>query len=108
MKEDKITHYSIIPVFQHSNCERSELSSCPNCGFEIAISEVLTTQIRERLKSELEMGIRKRETELLKREKQLSHAETSIDEQVAEKLKAETAEMRGVAIMKWVQIYNCP
>ena len=21
------THYSIIPVFQHSNCERSELSS---------------------------------------------------------------------------------
>ncbi len=25
------THYSIIPTFQHSNCERSELSSMPNC-----------------------------------------------------------------------------
>jgi len=27
VKEDKITHYSNIPLFQHSNCERSELSS---------------------------------------------------------------------------------
>ena len=25
------THYSIIPVFQHSNCERSELSPAWNC-----------------------------------------------------------------------------
>ncbi len=28
--QDKIPHYSIIPVFQYSNCERSELSS-PSC-----------------------------------------------------------------------------
>ena len=25
--QDKITHYSNIPLFQYSNCERSELSS---------------------------------------------------------------------------------
>ena len=37
-----------------------EIIKCPNCGFEIAISEVLTTQIRERLKSELEKGVRER------------------------------------------------
>ena len=71
-----------------------EIIKCPSCGFEIAISEVLTVQIRERLKSELETGIRKREAELLKREKQLSQAKASIDEQVAEKLEAETAKMQ--------------
>jgi len=71
-----------------------EIIKCPNCGFEIAISEVLTVQIRERLKSELETGIRKREAELLKREKQLSQAKASIDEQVAEKLKVETAKIQ--------------
>lgn len=74
-----------------------EIIKCPNCGFEIAISKVLTVQIRERLKSELETEVRKKEAELLKREKQLSQAKASIDEQVAEKLKAETAKIQSQA-----------
>lgn len=60
-----------------------EIIKCPNCGFDIAISELLTVQIRE----QLEIEVKKKEVELLKREKQLSQAEESIDKQVAEKLK---------------------
>ncbi len=33
-----ITHYSIIPVFQYSNCERSELSS--NIGIRLKIRHI--------------------------------------------------------------------
>jgi len=31
--QELFTHYSITPVFQYSNCERSELSSC-HLGFD--------------------------------------------------------------------------
>ncbi|MDD5093902.1 MAG: DUF2130 domain-containing protein [Dehalococcoidia bacterium] len=66
-----------------------EIVKCPNCGFNIPISEVLTHQIRDRLKSELESGVRKREASLLEREKQLSQAQKTVEEQVAAKLKTE-------------------
>ena len=74
-----------------------EVIKCPNCGFDIAISEALTHQVRDRLKTELESGIRKKETELLAREKQLEQAKASINEQVAIRLKAETGKIQAQA-----------
>ncbi|MBT4513111.1 MAG: DUF2130 domain-containing protein [Chloroflexi bacterium] len=77
-----------------------DMIKCPNCGFDIPISEALTHQIREGLKSELETGVKKREAELLETEKRLSHAKASIDEQVAAKIRAETAKIQAQAAQK--------
>ena len=74
-----------------------EVVKCPNCGFEIAISEMLTHQIRDRLKSELETGVKKKEAELIEKEKQLRQAKASVDEQVAERLKERSARIRAEA-----------
>ncbi|MFA4836660.1 MAG: DUF2130 domain-containing protein, partial [Dehalococcoidia bacterium] len=71
-----------------------EIVKCPNCGFNIPISEVLTHQIRESLKTELEAGVKKRETTLLEREKQLSQSRASLDHQVAAKLKTEIGKIQ--------------
>jgi len=77
-----------------------EVINCPNCGFRIAISEVLTVQIRDRLRSELETGVRKREADLLEREKQLKRAQELVDQQVAAKLREEIARVRTEAEKK--------
>ncbi len=45
-----ITHYSIIPIFQYSNCERSELSSIILRQNQLLIwRELLLYQIKESL-----------------------------------------------------------
>ncbi len=66
-----------------------EIVKCPRCGAQIPISEVLTHQIRDRLKEEMEVGVRKQEAALAEREKKLTEAKAAIDQQVALKLKAE-------------------
>ena len=38
--------------------------NCPNCGHEIPVEEVLTHQIRESLKLEIEKGVKSREENL--------------------------------------------
>ena len=75
----------------------NEIIKCPNCGFEIAISEVLAVQIEDRVKSELETPLKKREAELLEKEKQLRQAKESVDEQVAAKLKESESKIRAEA-----------
>jgi hypothetical protein len=74
-----------------------ETVKCPNCGFEIAVSQVVVGQIRARVRSELEPEVRKREAELKAKEKQLEEARAAIDEQVAAKLKAETTKIQAQA-----------
>lgn len=73
---------------------------CPNCGFVIPISEALTHQIQDRLKIEMEAGVKKREAELLEKEKKLSQAKAGIDEQVAMRLKAEMTKIQTQAVQK--------
>ena len=77
-----------------------EIITCPNCGFKIPISEVLTHQIRDRLKLELEADVKQREAELNKQAKKLSQEKEQIDEQVNEKLKAQLAEIQVKAEQK--------
>ncbi|NQT71652.1 MAG: DUF2130 domain-containing protein [Chloroflexi bacterium] len=73
---------------------------CPNCGFVIPISEALTHQIQDRLKIEMEAGVKKREAELLEKERKLSQARAGIDEQVAIRLKAEMTKIQAQAAQK--------
>ena len=80
--------------------ETDEIIECPKCGTKIPIAKVLTDQIRERLKSELETKFEQKEAELFEQEKQLSQEKASIDEQVSEKLKAETAKIQAQAQQK--------
>jgi len=75
----------------------NETIKCPQCNYEIPVTEVLTRQIRESLKSELESDIQKREQSLVKKnaeivekEKLLKESEASIEEKV-EKLLSEKA-----------------
>lgn len=77
-----------------------ETIKCPNCGFDIPISEALTHQIQDRLKMQMEAGIKKREAELSEKEKILDKAKADVDEQVAERLKAEVAKIQTQAAEK--------
>ena len=68
---------------------------CPNCGKDIEVTEVLTHSIRESMRNELEGELAKNEQEFAKqqaalkqKERELAAQQESIDEQVAEKVKA--------------------
>lgn len=70
---------------------------CPNCGVEIPISEVLTHQIRDRLKSELEAGVKRREAKLNEQAQKLSQEKEQIEELVNERMKAQLAKIQAQA-----------
>jgi hypothetical protein len=68
---------------------------CPHCGKDIEVTEVLTHSIRESMRNELESELAKNEQEFAKqqaalkqKERELATKQESIDEQVAEKVKA--------------------
>lgn len=74
--------------------------TCPKCGYAIPVTEALTHSIRERLKGELENGIKKKEAEISAKERQLAQAQRTLEEQMAAKLKAETARIQTEAEKK--------
>ena len=49
----------------------SEIIKCPECGFEIEVTQALTKQIRDSLKLEIEPEIRKRERAISDKAKEL-------------------------------------
>ena len=69
--------------------------NCPNCGFEIPVEEVLTHQIRESLKNELERDVKEREKKLSEKDKLLKEKETDLDQQIEERLKTKSAEIEA-------------
>ncbi len=71
--------------------------SCPNCGHEFEMSDVLTGQIREHLKAELQQEVLDRETALQKKldafkadkealDKQRDELDEEVEKQLAQKL----------------------
>ena len=69
---------------------------CPNCSYEIKLTEAISAPIVERLRKQFEADARKKGEELARREQALTvktaeieRAKESIDAQVAERLKAE-------------------
>lgn len=56
----------------------NETIRCPQCDFEIPVTQALTQQIRESLKSELESDVQKREQLLAKRNAEIAEKEILI------------------------------
>ncbi|MFO8101731.1 MAG: DUF2130 domain-containing protein [Dehalococcoidia bacterium] len=73
-----------------------EIIKCPNCGFEIPISEALTRQIRNQLKSESEAEViaeKQRLNEVFKEEKNKLLAEA--EKKAGEKLGVELSDLKN-------------
>jgi hypothetical protein len=50
----------------------SDTVICPNCKFEIEVTEVLSAQLRAQLQKEFEAELRKKEESLESREKEIT------------------------------------
>jgi hypothetical protein len=73
-----------------------QLITCPNCGTEFEVGDVLTDSIRSQLRTELEADLVKKQEDVTKRlndakrmEKELAERADAIDDAVAERLEAE-------------------
>lgn len=71
-----------------------EKIKCPNCGYEIEMTEVLTHQIRESVKAEMEAKIRRREKQLEKQQAEIREKESRLDALVQGELKKKMDEIR--------------
>lgn len=85
----------------------SDTIICPQCSFEIEVTEVLSAQLRSQLQKEFEAEIRKKEVSLKQREHEITkakdeiaQAKEEIDEQVQEKLKIERKKLADDALAK--------
>jgi hypothetical protein len=84
-----------------------EIIICPNCEFEIPLNEVLTHQIEDSLKKELQKDIRKQEEllaarkeELRSKEEALKKSETDLDDKLQVLLKQKETELIAQATKK--------
>jgi hypothetical protein len=66
---------------------------CPYCKKEIPLTEALSHQIRGKLKTELEEGVREKEESLAAREKAVEKLEQSMEEEVSKRLRNETKKL---------------
>jgi hypothetical protein len=80
---------------------------CPNCKFEIEVTEVLSAQLRSQLQKEFEAEIRKKESALAEREKEVARAkqaveiaEQDIDRRVTDQLAKERTKLSDEALSK--------
>src|SRR4029077_8213074 len=85
----------------------SDTVICPNCKFEIEVTEVLSAQLRTQLQKEFEADIRKKEAAIAEREKEVARAkkviataEQDIDRRVSEQLGKERKQLSEEALAK--------
>jgi len=83
----------------------SDTIICPNCQFEIEVTEVLSAQLRTQLRKEFEADIRKkeaaiaeRETEVARAKDALAKAEQDVDRRVSEQLAKERKQLSEEAL----------
>src|SRR6478736_10051132 len=85
----------------------AETIKCPSCGEAIEVTEVLSAQLRTQIRREFEAELRSRESEFTKREgaiksqqEALAAERTAIDEEIAQRLKAEQHKLASAALVK--------
>lgn len=85
----------------------SDTVICPNCKFEIEVTEVLSAQLRSQLQKEFEADIRKKEAAIAERETEVARAkaavvsaEQDIDRRVSEQLGKERKQLSDEALAK--------
>ena len=81
--------------------------TCPQCGHSFEISDVLTHQIRDHLKAELQVEVAKREAEMKRklddmksREEALAKAKDAMGDEVEKQLKQRLADAEAKAAKK--------
>jgi hypothetical protein len=57
-----------------------DIIHCPSCGCEITVSETLTAQIRQQLRQELDVEVRRKDGDLAKRMDEIRHREKALEE----------------------------
>ncbi len=81
--------------------------TCPHCNKSITLDEAITHSIEEKMGKDLEkkynLKVKKAETELLKKNKQLESLKESVDEQVNEAVKLQREEIEKEAKEKATQ-----
>lgn len=85
----------------------SDTVICPNCKFEIEVTEVLSAQLRAQLQKEFDAEIRKKESAIEKREadvarakEEVEKAQQDIDRRVSEQLAKERKQLSEEALAK--------
>jgi hypothetical protein len=85
----------------------SDTVICPNCRFEIEVTEVLSAQLRAQLQKEFEADIRKKETAIADREaevvrarEEVAKAQQDIDRRVSDQLAKERQKLSEDALAK--------
>jgi len=62
-------------------CEMPEqVIVCPSCGYQIELTEAISTQLRSELEKQLKAEMAKRERELLQRQQEMEQREKSLEE----------------------------
>jgi hypothetical protein len=97
----------MLSFMNEDNSMAEQTIKCPSCGSDIPLTEALSGQIKEGLRSEyelkarqLELEIRKREDEIKKRLSEVEESKKSVDEMVARKLLTERAKLSEEARKK--------
>ena len=87
--------------------------SCPKCGHEFAVEDVISKQIEEKYRDELnekiteiENEFKAKETKLSEKEADLKKLQSEVDTLVAEKLKIETGKRSKEIEKKFAQQYD--
>src|SRR5688572_1922511 len=80
---------------------------CPNCEFQIEVTEALSVQLRSQLQKEFDAEIRKKEAAIVQREQdvtrakaEVARAEEDIERRVAEKVAKEKKQLSDEALTK--------
>jgi len=74
--------------------------TCPKCGHSFELSDALTHQIRDHLKTELQADIAKRETEAKRKLDEVKTREEALGDEVQKQLKQKLAEAEAKAAKK--------
>ena len=80
---------------------------CPNCGTEIEVSTVLSAQLREHLRKEYEIEVRRKEADIAKRgdalgeqERVLAHQQQTLEQEITRRLAQEESQLLQQAQVK--------
>ncbi|MCI0745343.1 MAG: DUF2130 domain-containing protein [Verrucomicrobia subdivision 3 bacterium] len=83
----------------------SDTVICPNCKFEIEVTEVLSAQLRTKLQKEFEADFRKKEASIAEREREVARAkedvakaEKEVDRRVSDQLAKERKQLSEEAL----------
>src|SRR6185437_5772648 len=71
--------------------------TCPNCKHAIAVHAAAAAQIAEHIRHEVESELRRKETDYIRRDKELAAARGGIDSEIAARVQDQLNQLRSQA-----------